>query len=200
MSYVRVWHDNSGCGAKASWYLKSIIVHDLTKDKKYCFVCDDWLAVERSDSRLDRVLSVADETKELEFAYLMKKKTKKNFSDEHLWLSVFARPVQSSFSRVERVASCFVLLFVSMLFNIFYYDTTASTKTNAALTIGPFYLSQEQIVIGFITNLVVFVPTFIVIQLFRRSRRRVPRSRKVREAFKNQVAQTCDLKSQDLQK
>ncbi|RNA43377.1 polycystic kidney disease 1-like 2-like, partial [Brachionus plicatilis] len=33
LNYVRVWHDNSGEGNKASWYLKYILIRDLQTDK-----------------------------------------------------------------------------------------------------------------------------------------------------------------------
>lgn len=35
LNYIRIWHDNSGEGNMASWYLKFIIVHDLQTREKY---------------------------------------------------------------------------------------------------------------------------------------------------------------------
>ena len=46
LNYIRVWHDNSGKGASASWFLKYIIVRDLQTMQKSYFICQNWLAVE----------------------------------------------------------------------------------------------------------------------------------------------------------
>ena len=49
LHYLRVWHDNSGKGHDASWYLKYIVIHDVQTHKKYYFLCNRWLAVEHDD-------------------------------------------------------------------------------------------------------------------------------------------------------
>ncbi len=49
LTYLRVWHDNSGKGHGASWYLKYIVVHDVLTKQKYYFLCNRWLAVEHDD-------------------------------------------------------------------------------------------------------------------------------------------------------
>ncbi|CAF1484404.1 unnamed protein product, partial [Adineta steineri] len=52
LNYIRIWHDNTGEGSSASWYLKYIIVRDLqTMDKSY-FICQQWFAVEKDDGRV----------------------------------------------------------------------------------------------------------------------------------------------------
>lgn len=38
LSYVRIWHDNSGEGNDASWYLHKIVVTDLQTDQKYAIL------------------------------------------------------------------------------------------------------------------------------------------------------------------
>jgi hypothetical protein len=44
-----VWHDDSGEGSSASWFLKYVIVRDLqTMDKSY-FICQQWLAANKDD-------------------------------------------------------------------------------------------------------------------------------------------------------
>jgi hypothetical protein len=49
LNYIRVWHDNSGNGASASWFLKYIIVRDLQTMDKSHFICQRWFAVEKDD-------------------------------------------------------------------------------------------------------------------------------------------------------
>lgn len=46
---MKIWHDNTGKGPNASWYLNYIIVRDIQTGKKYEFICNEWLAVEIGD-------------------------------------------------------------------------------------------------------------------------------------------------------
>jgi hypothetical protein len=49
LSYVRIWHDNSGTGNTASWFLKYIIIRDLQTSVNYQFISQRWFAVEKDD-------------------------------------------------------------------------------------------------------------------------------------------------------
>jgi polycystin 1L2 len=189
---MRIWHDNSGNGKWGSWYLKNIIINDLQSKQQYHFICKRWLAVEKDDGLIDRVLAVAGEAQKTEFGYLLSKEATKNMSDGHLWFSIFARPAQSAFSRVERVTCCFVLLFISMLANILYYDLDKGTTTGG-IEIGPFYLTPEQIGIGIMVNIIIFPPSLLIVELFRRARRRVTRSSQIKEALQKNIIQTSDI-------
>lgn len=44
---IRVWHDNSGKGPNASWFLSFIVVRDVQTGDKFEFILDDWMAVDR---------------------------------------------------------------------------------------------------------------------------------------------------------
>jgi hypothetical protein len=189
---MRIWHDNSGNGKWGSWYLKYILINDLQTKQQYYFICEKWLGVEKDDGVIDRILPVAGEAQKTEFNYLLQKQATKNLSDGHLWFSIFARPVQSAFTRVERITCCFVLLFISMLMNILYYGLGEETS-NGGITIGPFYLTPEQIGIGVIVNLIVFPPSLLIVELFRRSRKRITRTDKIREAIKQNFIQATDV-------
>jgi polycystin 1L2 len=128
----------------ASWYLEHVIVHDLQTRKKFYFLCNKWLAVDKDDGRVDRLLFVANNSQKNELKYLLAKNTKSKLKDGHLWFSVLTRPVQSSFSRLERLTCCFVILYVSMLINIMYYGSSTQA-TKDGLDIGPFSLTIEQV-------------------------------------------------------
>lgn len=104
---------------------------------------------------------------------------KNNLRDNHLWLSIFARPVQSSFTRLDRLTCCFVLLALSMLINILYYGVqsknSSSTSSNR-LNIGTYVtLTPEQIGTGLMSSLFIFVPSFLLVELFKRIKRRTTR-------------------------
>ncbi|CAF0947824.1 unnamed protein product [Adineta steineri] len=175
LNYIRIWHDNSGEGSSASWYLKYIIVRDLqTMDKSY-FICQQWFAVEKDDGRIERTLPIASETEKQKFSYVLSKKAYHSISDGHLWFSIFSRPPSNKFTRVQRCTCCFVLLFTSMLINIMYYDLSneakASSKAHSgALSIGPFYIAPQQIGIGIMVELFTLIPSLLIVQFFRRIR------------------------------
>ena len=86
------------------------------------------MAVEKSDGKLLRELFVASEYQKREIKYLIEKEGENFLREYHLWLSVFNRPVQSSFTRLDRVTCCFVLHYLSMLLNILFYDGTKSSS------------------------------------------------------------------------
>ncbi|CAF1545398.1 unnamed protein product, partial [Adineta steineri] len=91
LNYIRIWHDNSGEGSSASWFLKYIIVRDLqTLDKSY-FISQQWFAVEKDDGRIERILPIASEAEMQEFSYVLSKKAYHSISDGHLWFSIFSR-------------------------------------------------------------------------------------------------------------
>ncbi|RNA25490.1 polycystin-1-like isoform X2, partial [Brachionus plicatilis] len=171
LNYVRIWHDNGGKGNMASWYLKFVIVHDVQTREKHYFLCEKWLGVEKGDGLIDRILPIAGEKQKTEIKYLIKKQAKQNMRDSHLWFSVFARPVQSTFTRLDRITCCFVLLCITMLMNILYYELDSAPNTGG-IDIGPFRMTTQQIGIGIMTNLLTFPPCFLLIQLFRRSKAR----------------------------
>lgn len=177
LRYIRIWHDNSGRGQHASWFLKFIIVHDLQNRDKFYFICNDWLAVDQSDGKINRLLPVATRKQQTELKYLMEKETKQKMSDGHLWFSILARPITSPFTRTDRVTCAFVLLCITMLVNILYYEQASnSSSTSNQLVVGPFNFSSTQIVIGVISNLLIFPPSFLLMQIFRKSRRRVTKT------------------------
>jgi hypothetical protein len=44
-----IWHDNSGKGSSASWFLTYVIVRDLQTMAKSYFICQQWLAANKGD-------------------------------------------------------------------------------------------------------------------------------------------------------
>lgn len=144
LTYLRIWHDNSGKGQFGSWFLKFVIVHDLQTRQKYYFICDQWLALERDDGKIERFLPACGDAQKTEFKYLLSKQAKQKMSDGHLWFSILARPTQSSFSRLDRLTVCYVLLCMSMLMNILYYGADKSPKEDG-LKIGPLNITPQQV-------------------------------------------------------
>ena len=57
LNYIHLWHDNTGQGDTASWFLKYIIVRDLQTMEKFHFICQRWFAVEKDDGKVNYILS-----------------------------------------------------------------------------------------------------------------------------------------------
>lgn len=142
LNYLKVWHDNSGAGNMASWYLKHVIVHDLQTREKFYFPCYNWLAVERSDGKIDRTLGVAGakQIKSMEY------EAQKSMSDGHLWLSMFTKPLNSSLDRVDRVECCFLMLYSFMISNLVFFGIVDDdSSVHSAVKFGPFIFSIQQV-------------------------------------------------------
>ena len=52
LQFLRIWHDNTGVGVFASWFLGAVIIRDLQTGAKYQFANDRWLAVELGDGEV----------------------------------------------------------------------------------------------------------------------------------------------------
>ena len=161
-------------------------MHDLQTREKTYFICEKWLAIDK-EGGIEQVFSRSTDEDKTNFKYLLTSRTKQKMSDSHLWFSVFARPVQSSFSRLDRLTCCFVLLSISMVMDIMYYGMDTSTSEQDGLKIGPYInVTVEQLSVGIITNLIVFPPSFLLMQLFTRSKRRRPRLLKIKAILTQQ--------------
>ncbi|XP_054724298.1 location of vulva defective 1-like [Uloborus diversus] len=201
LNYLRIWHDNSGPGKHASWYLNYIVVKDIHTRYKYEFIVDRWLAVEEGDGLIDHLIPVAGKEQTTQFSHLFPNASRRNLSDNHLWLSVFMRPARSRFTRVQRVSCCLALLYLSMLASAMWYETTPEQPSPGAFKFGPLSLSPEQISVGLMSNLVVFPPTFLMVFFFRKSRARILRKSHVNVALHQQYARwRKDYGSCDVQK
>ena len=151
LTYIKIWHDNSGKGDDASWFLKFIIIHDLQTREKFYFLCQKWLAVEYDDGKIERRLFIAFEEQKTNINYLLDKQAKNYVIDHHLYLSVFIRPILSTFTCLDRVTCCFVFHYITMLLTILYYgNSNALTSINSAeLDMSLFKINMEQVEIYF---------------------------------------------------
>ena len=145
LNYLKIWHDNSGKGDMASWFLKHIIVRDLQTKEKFYFICEQWMAVEKEDGKLEREIFVAGQQQMKNLKFLLEKQTKHQLNDTHLWLSIFNRPVHSTFTRVERVTCGFVFLYISMMFNILYFEKSSQGNILNKVDFILFTITYEQV-------------------------------------------------------
>lgn len=162
--YLKVWHDLSGINS--SWYLSYVIIRNTQTSEQCIFACDRWLALEKGDGSVSRVLQVSD-TKELtSFGILFRRKTSKDIFDGHLWISVVAKPSKSTFTRVQRLTCCMSLLFSAMITNAMFYNIS-NTPDNSTVSVGPLTFSLRQVIIGVQSSLIALPLNILVLQIFR---------------------------------
>ncbi|XP_068716630.1 polycystin-1-like protein 2 [Montipora capricornis] len=171
LSYIRVWHDNFG--DDPAWYLKQLCIREIATDRVWHFVCERWLAIDEGDGLIDRILTVTSHKEMKEFRRLFLTKMYKDLTDSHLWFSVFWRPPQSPFTRVQRVSCCFSLLLCTMMANAMWYEADKGRYT--AVQLASLEFSWEQVFIGVCSSLIVFPVNLILVQIFRHCGRRPAR-------------------------
>ena len=96
-------------------------ITELSTDKEYHFVCDAWLAVESETGEIDKRLHVANEKDLAAFHLVFASTASKGLLDGHIWFSIFTRPKYSTFTRVQRLSSCLLLIFLTMVTNAMFF-------------------------------------------------------------------------------
>ncbi|KAF5402954.1 Polycystic kidney disease protein [Paragonimus heterotremus] len=196
--YCRLWHDNSGRDDRASWYCNYLGVVDLQTREKSHFIVERWFAVEEEDGQIDRLIPVSNQEEMVAFSHMFATSISRDLSDEHLWVSVVARPASSRFTRVERVACCLLLLFLSMLSSCMFYQKEGATKQPDLFTMGPFAFTAQEMFVAVINNLITFVPLFLVTYLFRNSRLYTSHAKLLREAVERHLDETIDIRQSSI--
>ena len=170
MRTVRVWHDNSG--TSPSWFLNHIKVCELTNEKQWNFVCFAWLAVDRGDGLIDRILrctSTAD--KGIDFAVYVQNRIAGEFSDSHLWFSVATRPPSYRFTRAQRLSCCLAILLTTMLSSAMFYEReTAMDDDQGSLRLGRFVVNFRALVIAGQSLMIVLPVNILTVALFTHTR------------------------------
>ena len=92
------------------------------------FTADQWLAVDRGTFEDDITIPASTEDDILESGYLIKAGRTRALSDDHIWWSIFCRPIRSRFNRKQRVSAAFAFLYLSFLTNAMYYGVVSSER------------------------------------------------------------------------
>jgi ABC-type multidrug transport system fused ATPase/permease subunit len=124
---------------------------------------------------IDRTIPIAMDEQILNLGSLTNKTVKENMAEDHIWWSIFARPVKSNYTRVQRVTCAFVFIYMIMLFHMLYFELDYEARNpndKYSLRFGFFSLAPKQLYIGFIIVLLTIIPTVLIIEIFRRARSR----------------------------
>lgn len=130
------------------------------------FLCNQWLSVDHDEGRIQSIIPVTDKKEKKQFSFLFNEQTRENATDSYLWLSVVLRPEQSNFSRVQRLACCLTLLFLTMISNAMFFG---QDNKSSQIQLGPLKFSLASIYISFISLLLTIPAMFLITFLFRNS-------------------------------
>ena len=131
-------------------------------------MCGEWLAVESDDGKTEKVIYVANIGEMSNYKHLFLSNSANGLYDEHLWVSVAAKPPASSFTRVQRASCCLSILFSTMIANAMFYDD-GKADTSPVFYLGPIEISMRQLMIGIQSSLIIFPINLGLTQLFRKS-------------------------------
>ncbi|XP_063446785.1 polycystin-1-like protein 2 [Mytilus trossulus] len=173
LSYVYIWHDNSGVGKSSSWYLTRVDVEDLQTRERFVFLCGKWLSLDTFDSSVDAVLPVCGKENVTTFSNMFYLNIKENLADNHMWISIFFRPTSSHYTRCQRL-TCFLLFIVlTMIGNAIYFrDEDEFSNAGSDIHVGPFSFTLSAIYIALISALISTPTTVLVIFMFSKSMHR----------------------------
>ena len=165
---IRIWHNNGG--NYPSWNLLRVMIQDLQTDQRWWFVCDDWLAVDEGDGKIERILYPASKKDLTKFNVLFTSEVRKNLTDGHIWFSVVARPPRSNFTRVQRLTCCLSILMTTLIANAMFYQVGENETPKNAIRIMGFSFSIRQVSIGFMSSMIVFPANLIIVTIFRKAK------------------------------
>ncbi|XP_076810424.1 polycystin family receptor for egg jelly-like [Clavelina lepadiformis] len=163
---VRMWRNDGG--SSPEWYLERMVVRDLETSECWFFLCG---------TRFSDVLEYIFRAATLEELQVSNKlfllKCENHFKDRHVWYSIYGmRPWQQYvMTRVERVATCSLFMFMVMLTSMMFHGHNYVMDGNV-LTFGNYYFKWSHIVVGIESALMCFPGPFIISLLFRHAQRR----------------------------
>ena len=129
------------------------------------FICEQWLAVELDDGRIDRVIPAANCDDKKLFTHLFTTKAAKDLSDQHLWLSVALKRPHDTFTRAQRLTCCMSLLLTTMLASAMFFQLGNNSKY--LWKVGSLVIDYKGIIIGIQSGLVVIPINFAIVWSFR---------------------------------
>ncbi|XP_061188827.1 uncharacterized protein LOC133197002 [Saccostrea echinata] len=169
---LTMWTDNKG--RSPDWMLSKVVIIDLSTKESYTFLCGEWISQQYGNCDTWVVLEPLSKGL-LVRETIFTETARKGFFDDHLWFSISKRPHYSQFTRVQRLWTLMALLFLSMVASAMWFnqepskedqdpDTVSAIRT---VQLGPFKLSYKQLYVGFMSSLITFVPSIIIVAIFK---------------------------------
>lgn len=140
---------------------------------RYIFSCNAWLAVEYGEGLVERVVPVCDGDNIGDFNTRLAMNANFNMTEDHLWMSMFLRPQESAFTRVQRVYCIFALLTLTMITNAMFFKSSDEEDSTEQVSIGNIKFSLSAIYVSLIGIIISTPPIILVTLLFRKSKPRI---------------------------
>ncbi|XP_061419707.1 polycystin-1-like protein 2 isoform X1 [Lethenteron reissneri] len=166
-SHIKLWlKGNNPCDC---WNISELSVFDQENEHVYFFVDSSLPSSRFNINYYPKMFKVRDESFLFSNKLLVNTALKGNFSDSHLWFSVFIRPFKTNFSRVHRISCCITLLFLMMIVNAMWFGKKqAANEAGGGVAVGP--LSLTDVLISLLSSLVEVPVSLVVVLIFRNSR------------------------------
>lgn len=163
---IKVWHDNSG--ESPGWFLRDFFITELESQEKWYFLANRWLAVEKGKGDVEIELKTSNKEEMSTFKNLFYSRASKRLADGHLWISLFAKPPQSSFSRTQRFSCCMSVFFLAMITNAMFYKFGEELQDTFQL--GPLTMSWTQVKIGIQSAIIALPVNVFIVTVFRNAK------------------------------
>ena len=121
----------------SSWYLMNVQIKDIQTEKNTIFIADHWIAIDKGTFEDDVTIPATKISDEQTKDYLFKSGLSHKFKDDHIWWSVFSRPLRSRFTRKQRVTTCMTLVMLSLMTCGMYYDGSSGLILDPLTSFGP---------------------------------------------------------------
>ncbi|XP_046394142.1 polycystic kidney disease and receptor for egg jelly-related protein-like isoform X2 [Ischnura elegans] len=173
---IRIWHDNYGDNPSCR-YCKRVIVRELRGvDVKgvWIFLVDRWISVDGMVYETFPTgtvpcckVAVATRAELRKWRDTFTEITLSSFSQNHIWISIFSRPAESTFTSCQRLSIATNLLMTAMLASIMFYGV--AKKPGFQLDVGGFTISVTELLVSVQTVMITTIMNIPVAMLFRYS-------------------------------
>ncbi|XP_075248551.1 uncharacterized protein LOC142341475 [Convolutriloba macropyga] len=170
LTSVRIWHDNSAVGQEQNWYCDYVAFRDVQSGEKTFFMAYRWWSLVNDDGSIDRTIDRTEPENMKQFRYMFAAKAREKLNDGHLYYSIFARPVESNFTRCQRCSCAMCILLLEFSVSAMYYQMQQSIDDSTAVWVGPIKFNLQELGVSLMATLFVLPPAILVVELFRRTK------------------------------
>ena len=101
------------------------------------FMAYRWWSLVNDDGLIDRIVERTEPENMKQFRFMFASKTREKLNDGHLYYSIFARPVESHFTRCQRCSCAMCILLLEFCVSAMYYQTRQEVDESSTVWVGP---------------------------------------------------------------
>ncbi|KAK3726836.1 hypothetical protein QZH41_016723, partial [Actinostola sp. cb2023] len=162
---LHLWHDISG--PKPSWFLERVVVCHLNTGVTWHFEGNRWLDVSGGES-IECTLEAVPRSQYLRRKALFDKTFSGSFKNRHIWLSPFLLKSRTTFSRVEKLATCLAITMTTVLVVTIVVNSTLEGDPfpSSAMKMGPINFQMSDIIWAILCSIIPFSLRLVLELLF----------------------------------